>query len=66
MSSNGVCPRCRSSDIMVYDTRYPKIRRQRYFAEYRSGYTETQIYYCVCKECKSSFSIDTKVRVRVR
>ena len=51
---------------MVYDTRYPKIRRQRYFAEYRSGYTETQIYYCVCKECKSSFSIDTKVRVRVR
>lgn len=60
------CPKCGRTRTVVFETKYPKIRSQRYRGGGRWGYTNTQTYYCICVDCGTKFTVDCKDRVRVR
>lgn len=60
------CPKCGRSRVVVFETKYPKTRRQRYHDSKASGYTDTQTYHCICVDCGTKFRVECKNRVRVR
>ena len=69
------CPKCGNTDLVTYSTKYPKIKRQRYFGAIKDwrgewvkcirGYTDWNTTYLICAKCHTKMSLEVKIRMRV-